>query len=382
MTTSISLTTHPFDTLLDAAPWVAQRVATFRFDLVNGLTDQPLGELHPLSTATPAIDHNTGQTIKRRLSGLALDRSDTAEINPLTDRVIVAMLLAGRSWPLGRYMFTDHIRALSTGGAQSGGALVDEMYIVDQQLTETFAPTNPGDTAEVAVRELLDSLVDPSAQSLPLARQPVIEQSGYPAIGAWAAGTTRGQVLSALTTQGDYFPPWFDNRGAFHMIRSFEPADRVPDFDLDRSGAVIANTITQSSDVLAAPNRFVVISNSGDGLDAPVVGTYDVPPTAPHSIQSRGFVLADVRTLQLVDIRQAIAAARNLGLRQTVFDRADLATFPDPRHDSYDVIRWNGDLWLELAWSLPLVEGSQMSHSLRKAYRTVSGEAVGGVAGP
>jgi len=382
MTTSISLTTHPYDVLLDMAPWVGQRAATFRFDLVNGITDQPLGQLYPLANATPTLSHDTGQMIKRRLGGLLLDRSDTSQINTLTDRVKVAMLLAGRSWPLGRYMFTDQVRALSTGGAQPGGTLVDEMFIVDQQLTETFAPSNPGDTAEVAVRDLLDTLADPSALSLPLSRQPVIEQSGYPAVGAWSAGTTRGQVLGALTTQGDYFPPWFDNSGAFHMIRSFDPAEKVPDFDLDRSGAVIANTVAESSDVLAAPNRFVVISNSGDGLGAPVVGTYDVPPTAPHSIQNRGFVLADVRTLQLADIRQAIAAARNLGLRQTVFERVDLDTFPDPRHDSYDVVRFNGDLWLELAWSLPLVEGGQMSHTLRRAYRVVSGEAVGGVAGP
>ena len=44
------------------------------------------------------------------------------------------------------------------------------------------------------------------------------------------------------------------------------------------------------------------------------------------------------------------------------------STIPDPRHDGYDVIRWQGFNWLELGWSLPMIEGSSMSHTLRKSY--------------
>jgi hypothetical protein len=51
-----------------------------------------------------------------------------------------------------------------------------------------------------------------------------------------------------------------------------------------------------------------------------------------------------------------------------VFERVELSTPPDPRHDSHNVIRWQGENWLELAWSMPLVEGGEMRHVLRKAY--------------
>ena len=45
-----------------------------------------------------------------------------------------------------------------------------------------------------------------------------------------------------------------------------------------------------------------------------------------------------------------------------------LSTAPDPRHDGYDVIRWDGANWMELAWSMEMVDGGEMTHLLRKSY--------------
>jgi hypothetical protein len=350
------LTTLPFDDRLDVADHIGQRVATFAWQLVDGVTDQILGDLTPLRDPVPTITHDTGQAIKRTINGIRFGVADTAAINPLTDRVRVYMVIGGVSWPLGRYTFTDATQFESTGGNVSNDMVVDEMFIIDQQIDRGFATT---DNVTASVLDLITGL--------PIIT-PLIEASPYPGVGGWSAGTRRAQILDELSTQGDYFTPWMNNNGRFTMIRTFDPALAVPQFDWDAGNQVIRDTPMRNSDILTAPNRFVVVSNSAAAADAAIVGTYDVPPSAPHSIANRGFVIPSVVTVQLDDPAQAAAAAQNLGIRQTIFERVELATAPDPRHDSYDVVHWQGLNWLELAWSITCVEGAPMRHVIRRSY--------------
>ena len=119
---------------------------------------------------------------------------------------------------------------------------------------------------------------------------------------------------------------------------------------------------------MIAPNRFVVVSNATQDPQQAAVGIADVPITAPNSFANRGFYIQKTYDLQLTNSAQAAAVAQNLAQRQTVFERTVLVTAPDPRHDSYNVIRYQGDNWLELGWTMQLVEGGTMGHMLRKSY--------------
>ena len=98
------------------------------------------------------------------------------------------------------------------------------------------------------------------------------------------------------------------------------------------------------------------------------MATADVPATAPNSIPNRGFVIANVQDLQLTDLDQATAVVNGIAQRFTIFEQVSISTPPDPRHDAYNIINWQGEHWLELAWNMPLTEGRAMSHLLRKAY--------------
>jgi hypothetical protein len=345
----------PNEADLDLDDWIGQVTATYRFDLTDGVTGENLGEIHPVRSGA-AITHDTSRTIKRELR-LNLGVDDTAAINPLTDRIVPSMLLGGRQYPLGRFQFTDETDAVSTGGNRGSIVMMDEMFLVDQQISSGFGPTT---AVQEAVLELLTGLPLPAV---------IVEASPFLALGGWAPGTGRGQILSAYATQGDYMTPWMDNNGTFHMIRTVDPDTAVPTIDLDRGARVIADSITETSDLLTAPNRFIVTSTSGDAFSAPILGTYDVPPSAPYSIAQRGFVIPQTVNLQLANTTQAFAAARNLGIRQSVFRRIQLSTAPDPRHDSYDVVRWQGVNWLELAWSLTLLPGAAMTHTLRRSFQ-------------
>jgi hypothetical protein len=356
------LTTLPSDPLLDLDPWVGQRQCTFRFDLTNGVTGEKLGELHPLREAS--LTHDTSRTIKRELN-ISLGVSETAEINVITDRVSVFMVFPnGTEYPLGIYMFTDNSRQVfhgapagvhtHTAGGLGSMTLNDEMFLVDQQIV----------TGINGIGTTVMDTIQATLKGLPVTFE--IESSPYNSAQAWTVGTNRGQILEALAESGDYFSPWFDNFGVMRFIRSFNPAMKIPSFDFDAGNKVIREPIVETDDLITAPNVFIVVSNTSE--NEPIVATAAVPFTAPHSVFNRGFEIPEVQNLQLSDSVQAQAVVEGLANRKTVFERVALTTAPDPRHDSYDVIRWQEKLYLELSWSMALVEGGQMNHLLRRGY--------------
>jgi len=347
------LTTIPQNDLLDLPPWAGQRKSSWNFNLVNGVTGEKLGTVTPLRGAT--LRHNTSSTIKRTLS-IGLGVVDTNSVNAVVDRIELEMVLQdGSIWPLGRYMFTDQTKVQFTSGFLSNAVLSDEMFLVDQPIIKGFDATNK--TATECYEELL--------KDLPV--EFVGEAGTFIMTQGWGVNTSLGSILNTLAVNGDYFSPWFGNDKKMHLIRTFNPVDQVPQFDWDSRSQVLRESITESSNVLTAPNRFMVTSNTNvEG--AAIVGIATVPPTAPNSFTNRGFYITQAETLQLLNLNQAQAVATGLANRFTVFETVNLNTPPDPRHDSYDVIFWNGSFWLELAWSMNLTAGGTMGHTLRKAY--------------
>lgn len=347
------LTTLPQNELLDLYPWVGQRSSTFQFIWINGATGEIFGQIHPIRSAS--LSHDTTRTIKRQLT-LNLGVDDAAAINPLSDRILLQMTLGdGSVWPLGRYMFTDMTKVQFTSGDLANVVLNDEMFLVDQPIINGYDSNRK--SAAIVYQELLADL-DVELD---------IEAGGFTMAQSWGIGTNKGSILDAVAVTGDYFSPWFGNDAAMHLIRTFNPANQVPQFDWDSGNQVFRAGITETSNILTAPNRFVVISNTAAANGA-VVAFADVPANAPNSFTNRGFYITNVQTLQLNTSSQAAAVASGLANRGTVFETVTLSTAPDPRHDSYDVIHWNGSLWLELAWTMNLLEGGAMNHTLRKGY--------------
>lgn len=360
------LLSTPQDPRFDLPAGIGQRASTFRFTLVDALTGRNLGQVNPLMTGSvPVLRHDTTRTVTRDLS-LDFGRDDTARIDPIRHRVQVSMILAsGAAFPLGRYMFVDHTTARSTGGTLASSALVDEMAIVDQPVEVSFTPTSTSGFG------LSDAVPVPLAVARLLAGLPIryeVETSTFETASTWPAGTSRAQILTDLATEGGYFAPWFDHRGVLRLIRAFDPAQSVAAIDLDDPPRVVRDSIAEVTDLLEVANRFVVVGNSATD-DRVVVGRYDVPSSAPHSIANRGFVVSQVEERQVGTTEQARAAARAIGLAATVTERAELTTPPDPRHDGYTVVRWRDALWLEVSWSMELREGGAMRHVMRKAYQ-------------
>lgn len=345
---------------LDLMPWVGQRSITFRFLLFDGVTGIRKGEIHPVRDSAPTLTHSTSRVIKRSLE-LHLGDADTARVDTIRDRVQVQMVTDDdQVWPLGTYMFVNNPRMVSHSGRESLPALVDEMWAVDQELSQGFSAL-PGETVDNTLRRLLS----------PFGLQLDLEPTVYSAEGTWAPGARRGKTVEDLALQGDYLSPWMDHQRRLRFLRSFDPASRLPDFDFDAHPVVYRDSVAETDDLLEATNRWVVVSNasrSEQTMAAPIVGIYDLPDEAPQSAAQRGLVVPRTVSLPAGSTQQAAAMAANLGQRQALYEQVDLATAPDPRHDSYQVIRWDGRLWLEIGWSITLVLDGEMSHTLRRIY--------------
>lgn len=356
-----ALTSEAPNPILDLDAYVGQRAATFRFDIVDSVTGYRRG-VSPVRDVVPTLSHDTSRTIKRQIMGLFLGVVDTTLFNSITSRLEPFMVFEdGVEYSLGRYIPNGQVFFQSTAGEQSSVTFYDEGFIVDQQFSQAFGSATPG--------EPIQSTLVSCLSGLPIVY--TIEPSEFGGTFSWAAGTRRGYAVEQMAVDGDWLSPWFDNTNVMRFIRSFDPATREVTFDLDSGNKVKRANVVRTNDVISAPNQFVVVSNGQSAVgvnSAPVVGTYNVPDSAPHSALNRGFVITETEYRQLNFASQAQAIAENLGQRQIIFETIELNTAPDPRHDSYDVLRWNGVNWLETAWSLPLIEGSDMRHSARRAY--------------
>lgn len=355
------LTTQPPNPVLDLPAYIGQRAATFRFDLVDAVTGyrEPI---HPVSDSPPTLTHNTRNTVKRSITGMQLTRADTAKFNSITSRLEPFMIIRGVEYPLGRYVPASQLRQRHTSGITSTAGFYDEGIIVDQQLDTSFGPLAPSITESVV--SLLNRLLSP----LPI--DFYLEPSPYSSAGSWSIGTRRGSVVETLAEDGDYLSPWFDHASIMQFRRSFDPATAIPTFDLDAGNRVLRDRILESDDLTNLPNRYIVIGNGTGvvGATNQIVGVADVPSSAPHSILNRGFVIPSTVTRQVSSPEQAAAQAQALALYRTAVEQVELLTPPDPRHDSYDVLRWQGVNWLEVSWSLPMAEGSNMQHVALRAY--------------
>ena len=354
------LTLEPPDPLLDLYTYVGQRSCTFKFELVDGTSGAVIQQLYPYRDSVPTLSHDTGRTIMRQVSNVFFDRIDSAALNTIRNRVKISMIFPDRDpYPLGTYLFADQARLESTAGTEANVGLLDQMFIVDQQIEKSIGFQNQN----------VIFAIDRVMRGLPV--KYTQEGTGLLTIGSWTAGTNRGQVINDLALDGDYFAPWFDNTDVMRFIRAFDPATAIPSFNLDVGNRVSRADVVRTDDLLSAPNRFVVISNGAESdstSESPIVGTYDIPSSAPHSITNRGFVIPHIEDRQIGSAPQAAVVAKNIAQRMTIFERVELETPPDPRHDSYQVFRWQDENWLEISWEMELIEGGKMRHIGRKAY--------------
>lgn len=358
---------------------LARRDETCRFDLLDK-------DLHRIDVLTadsdnpPTVTFDTGRQILRTLSGLNLPATDLTVVDTLTTRIRpVAILESGAEFNLGVFMFGDASRALHTAYRPGGGTqiatqrmeseLVDQSYILDQHMWRSLSFAI-GATLSSAIDTVLDiaGVVVADVEATPTQiREPI----------SWVIGqTTWLEVLKELHLMAGFTPPYFDNDGVYiGRTERTLALGQTPDFSYDMvdsdAGRIYIDTVIESDDLVQSPNRYMVIDNAS--TQAPIVGTYDVPADAPHSITNRGFVIPQVTTMQGLASQQAAdsAAAAEAAQDRYSYRWVEFDAHPDYRHDGFNIVAFNDELYREQSWRINLMERSgrvSMHHSLRREY--------------
>lgn len=346
--------------LLDLAPSIGQRASSFHYDLLDQ-TGAVIGTINPDASATPVVENNVNRAIKRDLRSLVLAPDDAAAVNPVADRVRPKMVLQnGDELPWGVFLFVDGSEAPQSAGTWFTGALLDQSFILDQPLAQSVGYAL-GQSISAAISDLfagagiVDYFVEPGSWTV---AEPI----------AWPAGTSRLQVMNDLAAMAGCYSVFFDNAGQGRVEAVPDLATATPAVTYLYGGNIYNGSLLMTDNLLSSPNRYIVIDSSA--LDAPIVGSYDVPAAAPHSEANRGFVVATVITANGLGTQAAANARAAAAAAQDAADYTwvSFSSAPDPRHDTFDVIDLLGVRYREQRWSTRLEEGAVMAHDLRRVY--------------
>ncbi len=332
-----------------------QRSATFRFDLLDS-SGNFIGDLGVDGSNPPTINHDTTRSINRTINGIVLPAGVAKEVNPFSDKIRPMMDVGFRSYSLGVFLFGSSSTLRSSIGKTRTASLVDQTFQVNLPI-ERSTSFSKGTLLTSAIAMVLaetgdfDYRIDPNPA--------VVGDTPL----AWRAGVPALTILNDLCTLLGYYPFHFNNAGVGLVRRAADTTAATPTLTYNLGTSILDPSLVESDNLLEVPNRYIVVDTSA--ILAPIVGYYDVPAAFPHSFENRGFYVREVIEVQgLESVLQANVAAAAIAQRDNRHGRAAFKTPPNPLHDSYDLLWVDGTKYLEIGWSLPLVEGSEMQHTL------------------
>jgi hypothetical protein len=348
--------------LLDLAPGLGQRRDGFGFVLLNS-DRTPAGSLSVSKSSSPSVQVSTSRTSMRTMSGLiVVDPPDLQQLAALRLQP-VHILQNGTVKRLGVLMFGQDQRQPTNPRTPWVPQLYDETFLLDQKLDASWSLPQGGSvlaTFTAMAGEILDPLGVPHVYDVP----DVAADSNL----LWPVGSSRNDALVSQAKLLGALPHFFDNDGV-HRLQMPPTIDLDPEHFYDSGGRIVKDSVTITSNLFSAPNRYIVTGDNISG--APVAGYYDLPPSAPHSAASNGGQI--ISTTQAVPGVTDPELAAQIAYVNAITDRTTYgtATFDSPtdsRHDIFDTVHLLGITYLETGWTLTCKEGGAMSHQLTRIY--------------
>ena len=359
-----------------------QRSESFRWRIYDK-DDTLLGDLMVAKQDTPVITNDTTRSIRRSVTNVTvLSRpvGDTdashlyaSEINPLTMRVKPVMVFGdGTEYPLGVFIWGDASTQRWSSGDHRKGTLTDKCAQLDQPLSRSVG-FSAGTSLDDAIKALLPGGVgdigaigdgaDVGSQAVNLSGALLGVAIGF------AAG--RDTSLTALDTcckNAGFLPPYYNNNGTLVLRNTPNVATAPVDFAYGQGlGGVVPGSVLASSDLMTAPNRYIIV---GSNPKQELVGIFDVPDSAPNSFANRGFYIVKSDTLQGVStqaqVDQAAATAYATDISSYTWLSFDAARI-NPLHDTWNIVSFDGIPFREVSWTMQCKTGGHMTHSLRGA---------------
>ena len=351
--------------LLDLPAAIGQRAESVRFDLLAA-DGSNLGTLTNVETEhPPTITWDGTSSTQRTMNGLVIGPGDASSVDPIRHRIRPSWVLdTGDTYPLGIFMFSASSRQVDSWGADLSGSLYDQSVILNQGRESSLSI---GDGAQI--RPVIQQIIDEVGLTAYASIDPTLATVSTAIV--YASGVTRGKILNDLCVAAGFFPWYFDNTGLLRLRAVPNPISAAaPDltFNADSASRIIGGSVSTSTDLLTAPNRYIVRGASTSAQE--IVGYYDIPSTAPHSKENIGYVRSvTINNQAVTDGNAAVVAAQAAYATDfSTYDRAAFQTAPDPRADSYQVAAFLGANYIVQSWALPLTPGGPMDWKVKRNY--------------
>jgi hypothetical protein len=173
--------------------------------------------------------------------------------------------------------------------------------------------------------------------------------------------------MESLCAMAGFLPPYFNNSGILVCRAAPDLVSASPDFSYGANTVVYPGTAVMSDDILTAPNQYLVV---GSSAQIELVGIFDVPDVAPNSFANTGRYrrkTIDVQGLTTQADANAAAAAAYASDSST-YTWLSFDTPVDPRHDTWDIVSFDGVNYRQLGWGIECHSGGTMHHDLRGTY--------------
>lgn len=343
--------------LLDLQADVGEVASTFIWELLDK-SYNVIGQIHPALGAS--MDNNTTSQVMRAVHNVKIPQSERINIDVLRDRVRPSMVLQdGTVWPLGVFFFTSDQIIESTATIPFDTTLLDQRFLLTSTLPFSFG---------VSVgRQIRDAIIE-VIQAVGITRYSVdassVKVSGDPI--NWSPDVTGLTVLESLAQRCGFFPPYFDNDGTL-ILRAQDILQSGIGHQYSRQGGrIIVNSLRSTSSLLTAPNAYKVIGSGATQGEVSAIAYID--PSLPQSRERRGITIMKTIRLQGVGSNADALALAQANAREDVnqFSTAELTSAPDPRHDTFDIVQTDQELWREVGWAMEMKPGGAHSHQLVK----------------
>ena len=338
---------------------IGQLASSVRWDVLGNDLGDAIGVIHPVEGAS--ISHSTGGTIMRQCRNVVLRADEANDLDMFANRVRPVWVLEdGSEWPLGVFYFADRQERRHSTHSLVPVTLSDGGLVLEDLSFRSYG-LGPGGYVGPAMDEVATLAgIDVVERSFTEVRvqEPI----------AWSIGTAWSKILGDLAQLAGFYPPHFNNLGVLRLRATKQLSQAVPDhtYDLDSVSRVVVGSITESDSQLAMPNAHIVVSTGSMTSEVSAIAYVDW--YAPNSPERLGRVKPEVHQVQGVPdtataqaMADAYAAAQVASFREVTFSSA-----PDPRHDAYDIVKFDGRIYAETAWELPLQPGGEMTHTISK----------------
>ena len=190
----------------------------------------------------------------------------------------------------------------------------------------------------------------------------------------WEPGTSKLSIINDLLSAVNYTSATYNEDGIFTARPYVSPADRTPEYTYATDEfSVIVGDVSQTVDLFAVPNKWVVVVSDPDR--PALVGSYtNASPNSPTSTVSRGRTIVDYRTEQSAPDQLTLdaQAARLAFEASQIYEAVEFETALMPIHETADVyyVAIDGlvidNKYSEQSWSMALKSGATMSHKIRR----------------